>query len=418
MKRQRLTATAGVVAGLVVASATAGLAASSTVDEPAMTARAFSAQAEGFPIEPAPGMNATSLGIRPLGTRGSLSNAPAAAYGRATTTDLGTVELYTGPPPPGNTAECDATRPNLPRDAEAHPSGALLAATCTPRPSVSVSARAEGPRTDAVRLASQSSHIAADGGGPAVQASADVVITDVELGPIQIGMARFRGRVSANGRPGGASATGVVNAVDASVSGVPVVVGTGGVTVDRTRVPTDLVSSATDGVRVAMAHGGYSDVRIVQPRVTKARDGTSASVQGGGVVAFFSNNDPKNDYFLSLTLVGATLKAFVGAPVGPGGRDGMIVGSAPAPPLPAAAGGGGVAGEVVPGSDARSTVDTATPAAGIEPLVGRTTYEMPRPWRGGWLILVLAIVATGVVLLLRKRVLPAWDDFATRFLRG
>src|SRR5205807_9213885 len=136
---------------VVVASATFGLAGSAAPAE-VMTGRSFSLQAEGFPVEPAPGMNATSLGIRPLGTRASMSNAPADAYGRATTLDLGTIELYTGPPPAGNTAECDATRPNLPPAAEAHPSGALLSATCTRRPSVSVSARAEGPRNEALRI--------------------------------------------------------------------------------------------------------------------------------------------------------------------------------------------------------------------------------------------------------------------------
>jgi hypothetical protein len=417
MKRGAVGATVAVVSVLVIASAASGLAASRRVGEFAMTTRSFSVQAEGFPVEPAPGMNATSLGIRPLGTRGSLSNAPPDAYGRATTTDLGTIELYTGPPPAGNTAECDATRPNLPRAAEAHPSGALLSATCTHRPSVSVSARAEGPRSDSLRIATQSSHIAADGGGTALVATADVVLTDIDLGPLHIATARFRGRASANGRPRGASASGVVNAVDASVSGVPVVVGTGGVSVDRTRVPTDLVSSATDAVRAAMAQGGYSDVRIVQPRVAAARDGSSATVQGGGVLAFFSNNDPKNDYFLSLTLVGATLKAFVGAPVGVGGRDGIVVGSTPAPLSPAVAGGIGAV-DTLPGSVAIPTSDSAAPGAALEPLVGRTTYEAPRPWRGAWVILALAIVMTAAVLGLRRRALPAWDDFATRFLRG
>jgi hypothetical protein len=166
-----------------------------------------------------------------------------------------------------------------------------------------------------------------------------------------------------------------------------------------------------------MAQGGYSDVRIVQPRVAAARDGSSATVQGGGVLAFFSNNDPKNDYFLSLTLVGATLKAFVGAPLGVGGRDGIVVGSTPAPMPPAVAGGIGAV-DTLPGSVAIPTSDSAAPGAALEPLVGRTTYEAPRPWRGGWVILALAIVMTAVVLGLRRRALPAWDDFATRFLRG
>ena len=101
MKRAAVGATVAVVSVLVVASAASGLTASSRVGEP-VTARSFSVQAEGFPVEPAPGMNATSLGIRPLGIRGLVSNAPPDAYGRATTTDLGTIELYTGPPPAGN----------------------------------------------------------------------------------------------------------------------------------------------------------------------------------------------------------------------------------------------------------------------------------------------------------------------------
>jgi len=418
VRRSALSGAAVAAAVVAVASATSGLARSAVPAE-AITARSFSLQAEGFPVEPAPGMNATSLGIRPLGTQASMSNAPADAYGRATTLDLGTIELYTGPPPPGNTAECDATRPNLPRTAEARPGGALLTATCTRRPSVAVAARAEGPESDQLRIASQSSRVGGDGGGSALAASADVVITDVEMGPLHIGTARFRGQVSANGRPGGASAAGVVDAADASVSGVPVVVGTGGISVDQTRVPTDLVSSATEAVRAAMAQGGYSDVRVVQPRVTKARDGSSATVQGGGVLASFSSNDPKNDYFLSLTLVGATLKAFVGGPVenlGPvTGGVGTVV--APVSPVPAVAGGGGAGLGEVPAANP-TLADVAAPPAALEPLAGRAAYNLPRAWRGGWVILAVAVVLVAAAVLVRRRLAPVWDDFATRFLRG
>ena len=420
MRRPAVSGGAALAAvAAMLASASTTFAVSRLAPAPeAMTARSFSLQAEGFPVDPAPGMNATSLGIRPLGTRASMSNAPADAYGRATTLDLGTIELYTGPPPPGNTAECDATRPNLPRTAEARPGGAVLNASCTRRPSVDVAARGEGPQSDQLRAASQSSRLTSDGGGSALVASADVVMTDIELGALHIGAARFRGQVSANGRAGGASATGVVDAADASVAGVPVVIGTGGVSVDKTRVPTDLVSSATEAVRAAMAQGGYSDVRVVQPRVTKARDGSSATVQGGGVLAYFSNNDPKNDYFLSFTLVGATLKAFVGGPLEslPVVHGDAVAGASPAPP-PAIAGAGGT-GLTDAGSAPAPPADVAVPPARLEPLAGRAAYNLPRAWRGGWVILFVAVGVVAAAVVLRRRLAPAWDEFATRFLRG
>jgi hypothetical protein len=124
-------------------------------------ARSFTIRADAFPVEPAPGTNETSIGVRPAGTRISVSNAPAAAYGRAAATDAGTIELYTGPPPPSTVAECDAAAPNIPRHATAAPGGMQLEATCDTRPSARVVASGSGSgetRADAL----------GDGGGVAL----------------------------------------------------------------------------------------------------------------------------------------------------------------------------------------------------------------------------------------------------------
>src|SRR5437588_11934420 len=106
---------APLVLAVATLAAVTGPAGSADTNPPIVT-RAFTVEASAFPVDPAPGTNQISLGIRPLATRASLANAPVEGYARAAAYDVGFIENYTGPPPPETTAECDATRPNLPRD--------------------------------------------------------------------------------------------------------------------------------------------------------------------------------------------------------------------------------------------------------------------------------------------------------------
>ena len=381
----------------------------------ATPARAFTVSAAAFPVEPAPGLNQTSLGVRPAATRAALSNPPGTAYGRAAAYDLGTIELYTGPPPADTVAECDTSTPNIPDTSQAAPAGMRLTATCDDRPGVEAMGAGTSYSSAGLGVASMSSRASADGGKDVVTAEAGVTVHGVGLGPLSIDTVTMRATAAAGGTPGSATATGRVSASGATVNGTPVVIGSDGIEVDRQRVPLDLVAPATAAVQEALGQGGYADVRVVQP-VTEARaDGTAASVRGGGVMLFFNRNDPAQNYFVRLTFAGVDLAVDVGGPLVP-------------PPAPS----GATTPPATPGSNAvlGSSGSAPTPAAGAvsappvttpaRPLLtaGRRTYDLPEPWQG-WPVLV-AIGAGALVggWLARRRLLGWWAVNADRYLRG
>lgn len=378
-----------------------------------LTGRSFTVRADAFPVDPAPGLNRTSIGVRPAAAHVNVSNAPPSAYGRAASVDAGTAELYTGPPPPGSVAECDASAPNLPREATASPGGMTLEATCDQRPSA---------RTDAVASGSGTSRSSAwgDGGGDALVAGAVAEVHDALVGDIRIGSATYTASVRADGTPGGAAATGHIAVTNATVAGVPVVIGPDGVAVDESRVPLELVPAAAEAVRATLSQGPYTDVRVVQPVAVAAPDGTRAEVRGGGVFFHGTNADPRSNYFLQLTLVGGS------ALVALGGDAGSVstapASSQPVPPprslngLPPSGGQTVQRTEVVP--------PDAAPAPSPprdDPLVLATTSArrtLPRAWLGWVWIAVGAAVLGAAGALARGRLAGWWDATADRYVRG
>jgi hypothetical protein len=207
-----------------------------------------------------------------------------------------------------------------------------------------------------------------------------------------------------------------VVATGASVNGTPVIIGADGVEVDQQKVPLELVSSATESVRAALAQGGYSDIRVVQPATEASPDGLRAAVRGGGLALYFTNNDPAENYFLRITFVGVRLSVDLGPPVGGG--------APPAgEPTPASGGtgGAGVLGAAGPAGSVGGPA-SGTPLAGApaRPVLtsGRRTYDLPAPWRGWPVLVVLGAGAAVAGWVTRRRLLGWWDVNADRYLRG
>jgi hypothetical protein len=407
MRRPRLVAAVAVLAlvGAVPARA-------------ATLPRAFSVEVAAFPVEPAPGLNRTALGVRPAATRASLANPPATSYGRAAQYDLGTIELYTGPPSPETDAECATGSANIPEHAAASPQDMQLEATCSARPGADVRAVGRSYQSTGLQADDVASRVTADGDGEAVTATAHVDVHDIGVGPLVIAGVTTTASASASGTPGGATAAGKVVATGATVNGTPVVIGADGVEVDRQRVPLEQVTAATAAVREALGQGGYSDIRVVQPAVDARPDGTHASVEGGGLTVYFTNNNPAQNYFLKVTFGGVHLAIDVGQSVG---------GSAPAPAagpdvLATVPGGGGSASGSPGGSEGvgGSMPAAQVPVARPRPVLtaGHRTYDLPGPWRG-WPVL-LAVGATAAVAgwLARRQLLGWWNVNADRYLRG
>lgn len=389
----------------------------------AAPARAFTVSAAAFPVEPAPGTNETSLGIRPASTQASLGNPPATAYGRAAAYDLGSIELYTGPPPPDTVAECDTGSPNIPDDSTAAPGDMKLTATCGDRPVATATAAGRSYAAGDVSASSVASRASADGGTDTVTTEAVVTVQGILSGPLAVQTVTTQASTRANGEPGGAAAVGRVTASGATVNGTPVVIGPDGVSVDRERVPLELVGPAMTAVRDALAQGGYTDVRVVQPRTEASPDGTRALVRGGGVMLFFTNNEPGRNYFLRVTFGGVALSTEIGPAVGSEGAPPGPVRSAPPAVLseesgvPLSAPGGQSPVRFAPGTPGSPGAPAAVPAPPVL-TAGRRTYDLPEPWKG-WPTLVALSAALAIGgWLARRRLLGWWALNADRYLRG
>ena len=400
--RLRLLALCGFLA-LIAAPSLAG---EST--PPPITTRSFTISAQAYPEAVVPGRGGTELGSRELATQLTISNAPASAYARSALVDNGAIELYTGPPPPGTSAECDTTASNQPPDASATPGSAQLAASCRPAPSATASA--SGAISGGTARSARAS-VSGDGGGDAVRADVASEIHDLAFGPVQIGTVVYTASGHANGTAGQAAGAAVVSASDATVAGIPVTLDGDGVRVDDSRVPTELAGSATKAVHDALAQGGYADVRVVQPSVLIAADGTSVQIEGGGLFTVFQSNDPSQPYFLHTTFVGGALTLSVGSELS----------TAATPPEP-------VADATTPSMNGLG-VAAAPPA----PVTSATAVPSPRPaevlalragYRGSassvvWLWMVLTIALTiAAAALCRHRLAPLWNAVADRYLRG
>ena len=404
---------AAVLVPLALVFAAVGVAARGTGTDGELLRRAFTIIAAAYPTEPAPGRAESPVYSRPMSSAVSIANAPATAYGRSASFDPGTLELYTGPPPPDSFAECDVTSANLPPHAEKAPGGAQLVADCSARPAATTTAKGSSS------TGTLSSRAHGDGGGDALVSDVAAEISNGVFGEFRFASASFRGRVRADGRPGGAAGEGVVELSEATFAGIPVSVGPAGMTVDDQRVPIELVPEATRQLAAASQQGGYADVRVVQPKVEVDANGARAAVGGGGVFLYGTNNDPTDRYFLQLTLVGGTAAVSLGGvlddavpSVSPPGPAPAVTAPPPpsfSPPL-----------TVLPGVTA-AVPAPAPPARSVDRPVlvaGRERHALPEPWRG-WPWLVAATVLLGAGAFAGRRwTVPWWHGVVDRYLRG
>jgi hypothetical protein len=237
------------------------------------------------------------------------------------------------------------------------------------------------------------------------------------MGPLAFDTVTTRANARAGGVPGTASATGRVSASGATVNGTPVVIGADGIEVDRQQVPIEFVAPATAAVHDALAQGGYSDVRLVQPTTEASPDGTHASVQGGGLMLFFNRNDPAQNYFIRLTFGGVALAVDVGQPL----TAPEATTTAPPPPSTSVQPGSNVLGQggSAPSGGVGSAAAAPTPPAGRPVLTsGRRTYDLPEPWQGWPVLLAVGVAAAVAGWLARRRLLGWWELNADRYLRG
>lgn len=419
---------------LAIASVTISLVVPTPSD--AAPSRAFVARARAFPVEPDPGQNDTSFSMRPVAAELGIANPPVSAFGRASVFDAGFAENQFADedfPPDESFARCDTVSPNVPDTDEQQSGPFALSAECSEAPAGTVQARGVDLARFGLDGGSATSTTRADGSGDTVWAESTSVATGVTVGPLTVDELRFTARAEAGGDPGSTAADSSISVVGAEVAGVPVIVGSDGVVVDESAVPTPFVAEATAAVREAFAQGGYVDLRLVHPEEHAAPDGTSARVSGGVFEVFLqSSDDPADREFLGLTLLGGRVEVEVGDTVDDGAVGELV---------PFAAGGSRVGGVMAtrpslgpaapPTSvDAPTEVTIPEPAAAAAPRVDLATASVTRAIAGpssAWIVALvvglagLALVAisnTGPLLPARRRVEAWWEGLAEGFLRG
>jgi hypothetical protein len=415
------------VAGLLVLAAATSVpvgAAPLPGDSPPVhAARAFVARAEAYPMESAPGTQETEVQARTASTRAVASNPPAAAFAEAATTDLGLAEAYVGRQ--GPSAGADTQVEGGAHDVTVDESGNHLEAHVDTAPTAWSQAIGNAPDASSGSLSSRSD---ADGSGDRLVATVEAEANDVVLGALIVGSGRFDATVEANGVPGGARAAGTIRTSDATFGGVPVVIGADGLQVDEARVPPLVVPEATALVQETFSSGGYADIRVVQPKVEVAADGTSARVFGGGVRVMLTNNDPAQRYFITYTLLGGSAEVALGGDLGvptPARPDD----AAPAAPSgsPATGGDGDGAGSGSgPDEGAGSPAPGAAPGEELTMARGEERIALRLPWTGRvWLLLAVAAAWAAALALrlgplagVRRRLADATDLFAERYARG
>lgn len=407
----------------------------------ALTGREFRARARAYPVEPDPGQNERTFSVRPVSVDAGISSAPRGANGRAASFDAGFAENQpvNGRPlvPEESYARCDTVSPNVPDEQERLVGSMMLAAHCTEGPAVDIAADGGAPAAFlppealaplGVEGGVLASRARAEATGSSVIAEAVTGVSDLTVGPLHIENLRFRARVEVNGRAGGARADWSVEAMAADVGGVPVIIGTDGVTVDKQKVPAPLLDEATRGVQEGFAQSGFVDVRLVQPEQAADADGSSAGVRGGALSIFMTSSDnPADRSFLGLTLLGSSVSAHAGPAIAappalePFATGGALVGM----PLDARPASPTVMGRTTAPAPAR-----AAPAPEAPTLVrvaggsARRTLPTASSW---WLAplvsgLALAFLAVGSsrgpLLPARRRIEAWWHAVAEGYLRG
>ena len=319
-------------------------------------------------------------------------------------------------------AEADTTSPETPGEVVVDEGGAHLEARVSTAPSGE--ALAEGSIGEPT--GSGSSHATGELVDGALVATAEAEVKDFTIGPLLIGQGRFDALVVVDGTPGGAVAEGQITMSETSVNGVPVILDATGVRVDESQVPAPFVDEATAAIQESFSQGGFSDIRVVQPRESVSDDGMRAEVSGGGVLLHFTNNDPANRYFVTYTLLGGRAAIDIGAAFDVVGTPLIAEGpDDPAAPPPSAAppvASGGSSSS----SDGSSVVagDDAGDEVALDPQLtfndGTDVVELQRIWPyWPWVLLAAATLILGWALAWRDdRFRDRVQTFADSYLRG
>lgn len=403
----------------LAAAVTPASRAADVTPEPAHVGRAFTVVAEAYPTQSAPGSQDTEIKVRSASTRAVANNPPVGAFAHASAADLGLAEAYVGRQ--GPSADADTATQGDEDDVVITEGGSRMEAHVDATPKASSRARsssAEGDSTDTGTVASAST---VDGSGARLLANAEAEINDFRAGLLVIGSGRFEAAASIDGTPGGGRAAGFIRTSDATYAGIPITLGADGVQVDETQVPDPLLGPSTAAVQQAFSPGGYMDLRVVQPRVEIAEDGTAARVFGGGILVFLTNNDPAERYFFSYTLLGGTASVELAGLLAQPTPDRSPAVS----PIDATAS----APDLFRRPDAAApprAPDRAVVSPELRVLVGSERVTLTGRWPGWIWALVVVGLAWGIAGALRlpplhpvrARLLRGVDDVANRYLRG
>jgi len=390
-----------------------------------MAHRAYDATALAVPMNPEVGSHDSPIPARLFTTRADVSNPPRAASARAARTDLGLLEQFVPGQALGPAADASTRDRNSGRDSRTTDGDAVYVAHADKAPSARATATGVTAPGASLGFGGMSSTSTARLDGSRLLATATSTLTGMSLGPISVGTATYTATASTTGRAGGAHATGVVTASEASVAGVPVAITQDGVEVDSTRIVLGQLDQAAAVVAAAFAESGYLDARLVQPVTTHRRDGSSATVTGGGI-QLIGRSDANQSYYLAATMLSGEVSVAVGDSLGQ-----LRLPVTPAPTArPAAPETSGLGPPYTPTTSVAGamTAPSATAAPAVAPLYTSqaSEVELPHIWPWWPVLLGLAValaMSFGTLRLpvagpVRRRLLAMTAAAADRYFRG
>lgn len=241
-------------------------------------------------------------------------------------------------------------------------------------------------------------------GSDTVVADASSTLTDLSVGPLQIGALVSAAHATSNGKH--ATGTTTTKIVGAKIAGVNVTIGHDGIELaNQSVLPASIIKTLNKTINSALSAAG---LKIYVTKSSKVTQGAQISLSSGELIIMLNKAGYKsgvNDTGIFLELGGASINANASegyvAPVVP----------APASSVPTTGGDGG--NDTIPGVTAPSgsgpSATSAPPSVSPPPSLAANPLSLPGPLSSWWIVLgvALAVLASYLLSMLPGRAFAA-----------
>jgi hypothetical protein len=242
-------------------------------------------------------------------------------------------------------------------------------------------------------------------GDDTVVADASSTLTDLSIGPLQIGSLVSAVHATSDGKH--ATGTSTTNIVGAKIAGVNVTIGQDGIELaNQSILPASIIKTLNKTVNSALSAAG---IKIYVTKASKLTNGPQISLLSGELMIMLNKAGYKsgvNDTGLFLELGGASITA--------NASEGYVAPVLPAPTSSIApSAGGGDDGSSLPTIDTPSGIgpsaSSVPPSTAPPPALAAQPLSVPGPLSSWWIVLgaALAVLVSYLLSLLPGRALAA-----------